>query len=233
MRIFSIFKSISGELGLFYPGSPTIFIRFAGCPLHCTWCDTLPAIPRESGEEISLDEVMGRVQELSGAGQIRQVLITGGEPLWQREAFEELVSKLRAFDVFDRPHYTVQVETSGVCLPSKKARVLVDWWVVDCKLESSGEATKMKFAEFGQFAPRFSIKFPIADRVDFDAMLRICDMNTLVMDDVQQILLSPVSPLAAGQLLQWQSEAAQSRPWLQRAMLNVQLHKLVALKEDQ
>lgn len=218
---------------MFYPGSPTIFIRFAGCPLKCTWCDSLPAIPRESGQEMSIDGVMERVQELNGDEQIRQVLITGGEPLWQREAFEELVSELRAFDVFDRPHYTVQVETSGVCLPSKKAGVLVDWWVVDCKLESSGEAAKMKFAEFGQFAPRFSIKFPIADRVDFDAMLHICDANMSVVRKAQQILLSPVSPLAAGQLLQWQSEGAQNRSWLQRAMLNVQLHKLVALKEDQ
>jgi 7-carboxy-7-deazaguanine synthase len=220
-----VFRSISGELGLFYPGSPTIFVRFAGCPLSCTWCDTSVAIPRDSGQEMSVEEVLQKVEMLSLDKQIDQVLITGGEPLWQRTSFETLVRELKIRG------YKIQVETSGVCFPSSAMLPEVDWWVVDYKLPSSGEEKKMRLEEFWKFGVRSSIKFACQDRMDLYSIEKLADADSLFQ--ARQILLSPVAPLTVRELLEWQERAGLTRPWLQKALLNVQLHKLVGLIEDQ
>lgn len=227
MRIFSIFKSISGELGLFYPGSPTVFVRFSGCPLFCSWCDTSIAIPKDAGQEMSIEQVLQKVDELSNHGQIEQVLITGGEPLAQRSAFDDLVPALK------RREHKIQVETSGACFPSSEMLAWVDWWVVDYKLPSSGEESKMKLEQFWKFGARLSVKFPCKDQEDLDYIESLSDPEEILSQYPSQILLSPVTPLTAKELLLWQERAAQTRPWLRRAMLNVQLHKLVNLVEDQ
>lgn len=227
MRIFSVFKSISGELGLFYPGSPTIFVRFAGCPLHCSWCDTSIAIPKDSGQEMSIEEVLQKVEALNSHGQIEQILITGGEPLSQRPSFERLVLALK---IRGRK---IQVETSGACFPSAEMVSLVDWWVVDYKLPSSGEESRMKLEQFWKFGTRCSIKFPCKDQRDLEHIEQLSDPEEILSQYPSQILLAPVAPLTAKELLRWQEQVAQTHSWLRTAMLNVQLHKLVDLLEDQ
>ena len=42
-RIFEIFTSVEGE-GILY-GTKTLFVRLAGCPYACFYCDTLDALP--------------------------------------------------------------------------------------------------------------------------------------------------------------------------------------------
>ena len=50
-RIFEIFTSIEGE-GILY-GTKTLFVRLAGCPYSCFYCDTLsPIIPKIFGTSI-------------------------------------------------------------------------------------------------------------------------------------------------------------------------------------
>jgi len=53
-RIFEIFTSIEGE-GILY-GTKTLFVRLAGCPYSCFYCDTLDALPLDSGKEYSITE---------------------------------------------------------------------------------------------------------------------------------------------------------------------------------
>src|SRR5438309_5601722 len=117
MQVTEIFRSIQGEST--YAGLPCIFVRLTGCNLRCTWCDTAYAF--YGGTRMSIDDVIGRIHELSGnptcvsdghapaplqKQKILLVELTGGEPLLQPDVVG-LAQRLTA------ENYTVLVETSG------------------------------------------------------------------------------------------------------------------------
>src|SRR5690349_23717372 len=107
MFITEIFKSIQGEGTR--AGLPCIFVRLTGCNLRCTWCDTAYAF--HGGKKMTVEEVLGRVDELAGrqagAGATAPLVeLTGGEPLLQEEIYP-LAEKLLDSG------YTVMIETSG------------------------------------------------------------------------------------------------------------------------
>jgi organic radical activating enzyme len=87
VRLSEIFTSIEGE-GILL-GTKTLFVRFAGCPLKCHWCDTQYAIPFTNGLSLTVD----KVKELIAARLDRntfKINFTGGEPLAQAAAVVEL-----------------------------------------------------------------------------------------------------------------------------------------------
>jgi 7-carboxy-7-deazaguanine synthase len=98
--IAETFASIQGEGVL--AGVPSFFIRTSGCNLRCVWCDTPYSSWAPEGERIAVEELVARA-ERSG---LRHVVITGGEPLLQRE-IGALTAPLAA-----RGHH-LTVETAG------------------------------------------------------------------------------------------------------------------------
>jgi 7-carboxy-7-deazaguanine synthase len=62
MRIAEIFRSLQGEGRL--TGVESIFVRTAGCNLRCGYCDTPYASWTPEGEELSLTEIVDRVEQL-------------------------------------------------------------------------------------------------------------------------------------------------------------------------
>jgi len=92
-RLFEIFTSIEGE-GILY-GTKTLFVRFAGCPYSCFYCDTLDALPLDSGEEYSLDEACTLIDKNLQKNTYK-VNFTGGEPLIQHEAVYELAKYVKS-----------------------------------------------------------------------------------------------------------------------------------------
>jgi 7-carboxy-7-deazaguanine synthase len=79
MFIAETFASIQGEGML--AGVPSFFIRTSGCNLRCAWCDTPYTSWAPEGERVAVADLVARV-ERSG---LPHVVITGGEPLLQRE----------------------------------------------------------------------------------------------------------------------------------------------------
>lgn len=72
-KINEIFYSLQGEG--FYTGTPAVFVRFSGCNLKCSFCDT----QHEDGRMMSDDEIVAEVCKYP----CRMVILTGGEPgLW-------------------------------------------------------------------------------------------------------------------------------------------------------
>lgn len=123
IRIAEIFESVSGEVGGFPQGSPTTFVRLAGCSLGCPFCDTRQWQDQESGTERTIEDVMKEIFSFPW----KQVLITGGEPMEQKEAVQALVDKIKRNSI----GYRIQVETNGTIPLSDM--YLVDYWVVDNK----------------------------------------------------------------------------------------------------
>jgi len=72
MRIAEIFRSIQGEGRL--TGTESVFVRTSGCNLRCAYCDTPYASWMPEGEDLSVDEILARVEELAaeemGAGSV-------------------------------------------------------------------------------------------------------------------------------------------------------------------
>ena len=81
MRIAEIFRSIQGEG--FLTGTRSVFVRTSGCNLRCSYCDTPYTSWTPEGEDLSVDEIAARIDELD----CRHVVLTGGEPM----LFAELI----------------------------------------------------------------------------------------------------------------------------------------------
>lgn len=111
MFIAETFVSLQGE-GLL-AGTPAFFIRTAGCNLRCSWCDTPYSSWRPEGRRVHV----GLLVEAAAAAGPHYVVITGGEPLLQRE-FPQLCQELvqRGFHV--------TVETAGTLAPEFSCHLL-------------------------------------------------------------------------------------------------------------
>ena len=99
-KITEVFKSIQGEGK--YLGSPMVFVRFAGCDLGCSWCDT----DHSCKEELTIDEVRQRIDDFYEPGCL--IGLTGGEPLQQWEFIKELLPFLK------QRWMRVLLETNGI-----------------------------------------------------------------------------------------------------------------------
>ena len=87
IRLFEIFTSVEGE-GILY-GTKTLFVRLAGCPFTCFYCDTKESLPLDSGKEYNLQEACQLIDS-NLKKQTYKVNFTGGDPLIQHEAVAEL-----------------------------------------------------------------------------------------------------------------------------------------------
>ena len=125
MRIAEIYKSIQGE-GLL-TGTQSVFVRASGCNLRCWFCDTPYASWTPEGKDLSVTEIMSRVDEWD----CPHVVITGGEPM----LFAELIPFTEAL-VRQGRHITI--ETAGTLyLPVK-----CDLISISPKLSNSAPASK-------------------------------------------------------------------------------------------
>ena len=110
--IVEIFNSVQGEG--YHTGTPSIFIRFGGCNLQCSWCDT----DFSKFDKISISEIM----ETLSQWDTKRVIYTGGEPALQK--LEPLSDELHANG------YNIAIETNGT-IEIKDG--VVDWICVSPK----------------------------------------------------------------------------------------------------
>jgi 7-carboxy-7-deazaguanine synthase len=231
MQVTEIFRSIQGEST--YAGLPCIFVRLTGCNLRCTWCDTAYAF--HGGTKVSIDDVLGRVQELSSgrgsdsgtdakmAGQLEKpislVELTGGEPLLQPDVVG-LAQRLMA------ENYTVLVETSGErfvgILPQQVVKI------VDVKCPDSGEGGTFLLDNLKAIDTKDEVKFVIGSRRDYE-FARDFSAEHQLAHRVQQVLFSPVFPDPNGS---WSGlDARILAEWILAdrlpVRLGLQLHKFV------
>lgn len=121
IKINEIFKSIDGE-GI-RTGAPTIFIRFAGCNLHCKYCDTPYALKGDQydPEYVDAQSVARKVESLcpppkseyGGMDSFINITITGGEPLIHYMDILEILESLGRLPY----RFSINIETNGSINP--------------------------------------------------------------------------------------------------------------------
>ena len=101
-NIIEKFVSIDGEGPT--AGELATFIRFQGCNLRCSWCDTTYSFDKsEITEVLSAQEIYDYIKSTG----VSNVTLTGGEPLFQ-ENIDEVLSLLN-----DDKNLVVHIETNG------------------------------------------------------------------------------------------------------------------------
>ena len=98
-KVNKIFYSIQGEGARV--GTPQVFVRFSGCNLHCSFCDTDHA---SSYKEMTAHEI---VQECKRIGnKCASVSLCGGEPTLQLDSW--LIAEFKRYGWF------ISIETNGL-----------------------------------------------------------------------------------------------------------------------
>ncbi|KUH33599.1 7-carboxy-7-deazaguanine synthase [Thermococcus celericrescens] len=147
-----VFNSWQGEGGS-VPGSAfgrrQIFVRFAGCDLHCQWCDSREYIDASKVSRwryeiepftgkfeykpnpASVEDVVDAILRLD-TGDIHSVSYTGGEPTLQIKPLKALMGKMKelGFDNFLETH-------GGLPELVREVADLTDYASVDIKDETA------------------------------------------------------------------------------------------------
>src|SRR4051812_42305487 len=111
--ISEIFSSIQGE-GPF-TGEPQIFVRLAGCPLRCDYCDTPESLTAKGHPKKSVEAAVNETLRMAKKDKVGTVSVTGGEPLAHLSFLKEFLPKLK------KAGLKVYLETAGVHPQALKA----------------------------------------------------------------------------------------------------------------
>ena len=208
LSVTEIYASIQGEST--HTGRPCTFIRLAGCPLRCRWCDTTYSFTE--GTVMPLAEILDTVASMG----INLVEVTGGEPLAQPGCAALLHALCEA-------GHEVLLETSGAYpWDGLDRRVRI---IADLKCPGSGESHRNLLADLGRLRATDELKIVAADSDDLDwALARLDDE---LKDLPSTVLWSPVhGELAPSDLADWMlSNKAPGR-------LQIQLHKVLWPQQD-
>lgn len=186
LLINEIFHSIQGESSL--AGLRFAFIRLTGCNLRCAYCDTTYAF--HGGEKMRVAEIIEKVAPF----RVKNVLITGGEPLLQKNV-TELVEAL------NRAHYEVSIETHGeisVAPVAGKAKL-----IMDIKTPGSGMCREGFRENLPLLKPTDEVKFVITSQDDYAWAKEIVLGVTI---PAREILFSPVIGPTSDFDAQWLAE---------------------------
>ncbi len=219
MRLIELYKSVQGEST--FTGVPCIFVRFAGCNLRCSWCDSTYTF--HGGQPFTEDEVVAQIQALA----CPLIEFTGGEPMLHARELLPLMHRLLADG-----RYTLMMETSGE-RPLGEVPTAVHK-IVDVKCPGSGEAAgSFRMSNLDCLTPRDEVKFVLRDRRDYE-FARDFIREHLAHRPLAAILLSPAflqspSPLRIADNMEL--DARDLVGWMLEdqlpARLSLQIHKFI------
>lgn len=179
-EVVEIFESINGE-GPF-AGQLAVFVRFKGCNLSCTYCDTAWANEKNAVSSLMTEEEIYRRVKETG---ITNVTLTGGEPLLR----PEILTLLRHFSK-DRS-LNVEIETNGsIDLQMVKELPSPPSVTMDYKLPGSKMEADMYLPNLSLLTKEDTVKFVCGSRTDLEKARQIMDSYSLT--DKCRVYLSTV-----------------------------------------
>lgn len=181
MKVTEIFYSLQGEGML--SGIPSVFIRLAGCNLHCRWCDTPYASQNLEFTDIGLSDLVEQVN----SHQASHVVITGGEPMIA-EGIHVLAQTLH-----DAGNH-LTIETNGTIHPSGIVCDLISIspkFLIHQTDRAIAETPNIPFIQSWIDSYDFQLKFVIGGSDDIEAMQNL--LSELDRDiQPTQVLLMPL-----------------------------------------
>lgn len=173
------FVSINGEAA--HVGELAAFIRFRGCNLCCSYCDTRWANTIDAAaEDMTADELTEWVLSTG----VKNVTLTGGEPLLQ-EDIHILTDQLITYGC------RVEIETNGSISVEKLAkRELRPVFTLDYKSPSSGMEEHMLIDNYKYLKSHDTVKFVVGSETDLERAARIISRYKLT--EKCHVYISPV-----------------------------------------
>lgn len=169
-RVAEWFVSINGEGTR--AGELAVFVRLCGCNLRCSYCDTMWANSMDAPHtEMTAEEIRRVILETG----VRNVTLTGGEPLLHPHAKELLVCLLQDDKL------SVEIETNGsVYIGDFLGSAYRPLFTLDYKLPSSGMEDKMRFEENLPFLEKQdTIKFVAGSEADLMRAAELIEKHDL------------------------------------------------------
>lgn len=212
MRVAEKFISINGEGTR--AGELAVFVRFTGCNLRCSYCDTMWA--NEPGcpyEEMSPAQICEYVRSTG----IKNVTLTGGEPLLQKD-MDKLISLL-----ISKCGVRVEIETNGAVdlrpfaeLPEGRPVFTMDY-----KLPSSGYEDRMIAENFSVLEKEDTVKFVSGSRTDLERAGEIIEKYRLL--DRCHVYFSPVfGRIEPAEIVDFMLNKR-----MNKARIQIQMHKVI------
>ncbi|MBP3882670.1 MAG: putative 7-carboxy-7-deazaguanine synthase QueE [Lachnospiraceae bacterium] len=212
MRVAEKFISINGEGTR--AGELAVFVRFTGCNLRCSYCDTMWA--NEPGcpyEDMSPAQICDYVRSTG----IKNVTLTGGEPLLQKDMGELIGLLIKECDV------RVEIETNGAAdlRPFIKLPEGRPVFTMDYKLPSSGYEDRMIAENFSVLEKEDMVKFVSGSRADLERAGEIIEKYGLL--DRCHVYFSPVfGRIAPVEIVEFMLNKR-----MNKARIQIQMHKVI------
>ncbi len=203
------FISINGEGQ--WAGCLSLFLRFTGCNLRCSYCDTMWANEKDAPYTLKMTEELLEIARDSG---VTNITLTGGEPLLQPHIAELIDSLLEA-------GFQVEIETNGAVslAPLFKKLAVRPSFTMDYKLPSSGMESQMCLDNFARLCETDTLKFVCGSQEDLVRAKEIIDEY----HPVCKIYLSPVF----GQIDPKEIVEFMKQNRMNGVRLQLQLHKFI------
>ena len=211
MKVVEKFVSINGEGSK--AGQLAVFVRFAGCNLDCVYCDTKWANEKDvSYSEMSKEEIYEYIKSTG----VRNITVTGGEPLLQDGIYEFLEYLSLDKELF------VEIETNGsVDISLFKKIDNTPSFTMDYKLDYSKMENKMFLDNLKKLDKRDVIKFVSGSQKDLEILKNIVEKYNLI--ERTKVYVSPVfGAIEPSVIVDWMIENN-----LNGMNLQIQMHKII------
>lgn len=177
-KVVEKFVSINGEGAR--AGQLAVFIRFYGCNLHCSYCDTLYASdPQAAYELMSATDILAYIDQQL----VTNVTLTGGEPLLQKDL--NVLIKLLL-----KHGYQVEIETNGSIDIQPFISEGRPFFTLDYKVYSSKMENYMNLNNYQYLTKNDVVKFVVGKIEDLDQARNIIEQYDL--NNRVQVFFSPI-----------------------------------------
>lgn len=177
MQVIEKFVSINGE-GL-KQGELALFIRFKGCNLRCSFCDTLYSFENPIYTEESISDIL----DFCKSKNIKNITLTGGEPLLQKDIYELMVE-------LSKNNFNIEVETNGAIDIKKFINIPNVAFTLDYKLPTSFMEKHMLTENYKYITKKDSVKFVCGTIDDLNKMKEVIFKYDLI--NKTNCIISPV-----------------------------------------